>query len=126
MPMAASVSTGSAGRSGRRAGTDASILTSKITVPGRPNWAVPRPRLDRLIAGGIRGPLTALVGPPGIGKTLAMASWAANEPPGPVAWVTLDEFDNTPRVMWSHVVTALRRAHRHGPHAASGAPPDRL
>ena len=122
--MAASVSTGSAGRSGRRAGTDASILTSKITVPGRPNWAVPRPRLDRLIAGGIRGPLTALVGPPGIGKTLAMASWAANEPPGPVAWVTLDEFDNTPRVMWSHVMTALRRADVQVPHASWAAAVD--
>jgi LuxR family transcriptional regulator, maltose regulon positive regulatory protein len=90
---------------------DISILRSKITMPAVPDWAVPRPRLDQLIAGGVQGPLTALMGPPGIGKTLAMASWiAGNRSPSPVAWVTLDEFDNRPRVLWSHVMSALRGA----------------
>ncbi len=97
--MAASTATGSTGRSGIQADPDTSILTS-------------------LIMGGVRGPLTALVGPPGIGKTLAMAAWAARQPTGPVAWVTLDEFDNRPRVLWSHVMTALRRARVPVPHTA--------
>src|SRR5215831_15202993 len=111
MPMAASSATGSMGRSRARAAADGSILRSKITVPSLPDWAVPRPRLDRLIAGGVRGPLTALMGPPGIGKTMAMASWAAaDQSTGPVAWITLDEFDNRPRVLWGYVMTALRRA----------------
>ncbi len=109
--MAASAAIGSAGRSRTQTTADVSILRSKITVPGLPEWAVPRPRLDRLIAAGVHGPLTALMGPPGIGKTLAMASWAAaNQGLCPVAWVTLDEFDNRPRVLWSYVVAALRRA----------------
>jgi LuxR family maltose regulon positive regulatory protein len=122
--MAASAATGSTGRSGTQADADASILASKITVPSLPAWAVPRPRLGRLIDGGVRGPLTALIGPPGAGKTLAMAAWAASQPLRPVAWVTLDEFDNKPRVLWGHVTAALRRAGVPVPHAAWAAPVD--
>jgi LuxR family transcriptional regulator, maltose regulon positive regulatory protein len=86
------------------------ILTSKITVPGVPDWAVPRPRITGLIAEGTRWcPLTVVTGPPGAGKTMALALWAAAEP-GAVAWFGLDEFDNRPDVFWSYVVAALRQA----------------
>jgi len=84
---------------------------SKVTVPGTPRWAVARPRITDLIARGAHGPLTTVVGPPGAGKTMATAMWA--DDPGfacTVAWVTLDSFDNQPRVFWSYVVAALRRA----------------
>ena len=33
------------------------VLTSKITRPDLPAWAVTRPRIDALIAEGVRGPL---------------------------------------------------------------------
>ena len=85
------------------------ILQAKITVPGLPSWIVPRPRLERLIAHGTQGSLTSITGPPGAGKTLAAASWAAGHGLGPVAWVTLDAFDNRPEVFWSYVVAALRQ-----------------
>ncbi len=86
------------------------ILTSKITAPNVPDWAVPRPRITGLIAEGARWcPLTIVTGPPGAGKTMALALWAAAEP-GAVAWVGLDEFDNRPGVFWSYVVAALRQA----------------
>jgi LuxR family transcriptional regulator, maltose regulon positive regulatory protein len=86
------------------------ILTSKITAPGVPGWAVPRQRITDLIAQGTRWcPLTVLTGPAGAGKTMALALWAAAEP-GPVTWVSLDEFDNRPRVFWSYVVAALHRS----------------
>ena len=84
---------------------------SKVTVPGVPRWAVARPRITDQIARGAHGPLTTVVGPPGAGKTMATAMWA--DDPGfacTVAWVTLDSFDNQPRVFWSYVVAALRRA----------------
>ncbi|HEX4253785.1 MAG TPA: hypothetical protein VH089_01785, partial [Streptosporangiaceae bacterium] len=75
-----------------------------------PEWAVPRRRITDLIAEGTRWcPLTIVTGPPGAGKTMALALWAAAEP-GPVAWVGLDEFDNRPGVFWSYVVAALRQA----------------
>ncbi len=87
------------------------LLVSKITVPGTPGWLVPRPRLDRLIARGSRAPVTTVTGPPGAGKTMALALWAAgSQAAGPIAWVTIDDFDNRPRVFWSYVLAALGRA----------------
>ena len=88
----------------------APILAVKITGPGVPGWAVPRPRITELIAQGRRWcPLTVITALPGAGKTMALALWAAAEP-GPVAWVGLDEFDNRPGVFWAYVVAALRRS----------------
>jgi LuxR family transcriptional regulator, maltose regulon positive regulatory protein len=97
------------------------VLASKITVPGVPGWAVPRPRITTLIAEGARRcPLTVVTGPPGAGKTVALASWAAAEP-GPVAWVGLDDYDNQPGVFWSHVIAALRRSGAAVPEAPAAA-----
>jgi len=100
-----------AARSRGQAGTDDPVLMSKITVPGLPSWAVGRPRIDSLIAGGVRGPLTMVTGPPGAGKTMAIALWAAaGTHPGALVWITLDGYDNRPRIFWSYVAAALRRA----------------
>jgi LuxR family transcriptional regulator, maltose regulon positive regulatory protein len=94
----------------RPADSGAPILASKITAPGVPDWIVQRPRITELIAQGTRWwPLTVLTGPPGAGKTMALAVWATAEP-WPVAWVGLDEFDNRPGVFWSYVMAALRRS----------------
>ena len=96
-------------RGRRSAASAAPILASKITAPKVPDWAVQRPRITKLVADGTRwGPLTVVTGPPGAGKTMALALWAAAET-GAVAWVGLDEFDNRPGVFWSYVVAALRR-----------------
>ena len=87
------------------------VLVSKIIRPPLPDWVVGRPRIDKLIAQGARGPLTILTGPPGAGKTMALASWAAGMTgPGRVAWITLDRYDNRPKIFWSYVVAALRRS----------------
>jgi LuxR family maltose regulon positive regulatory protein len=87
------------------------LLTSKITVPGVPSWLVSRPRLDRLVAEGTRNAVTTVTGPPGAGKTMALALWASGSAPaGPVAWLTIDDYDNRPRAFWSYVLAALRRA----------------
>src|SRR5215472_4855851 len=84
------------------------ILASKITAPGVPEWAVHRPRITKLIAQGTRwSPLTVVTGPPGAGKTMALALWTATGP-GMVAWVCLDQYDNRPEMFWSYVVAALR------------------
>jgi LuxR family transcriptional regulator, maltose regulon positive regulatory protein len=73
-----------------------------------PDWAVPRPRITKLIAQGTRWcPLTVVTGPAGAGKTMALALWAAAGP-GPVAWAGLDESGNRPGVFWAHLVVALR------------------
>ena len=86
------------------------ILASKITAPGVPAWAVLRARVTKLIAEGTRrSPLTVVTGPPGAGKTMALTLWAATEP-RPVAWVSLDDYDDQLGVFWSYVVEALRRS----------------
>ena len=86
------------------------ILAAKITVPGVPDWAVPRPRITKLIAEGTRRcPLTIVTGPPGAGKTMALALWAAAEV-GTVAWISLEDFDNQPGAFWSYAVAALSRS----------------
>ena len=86
------------------------ILASKITVPDVPGFAVQRPRISELLAGGTRwNPLTIVTGPPGAGKTMALTLWAAAEN-RPVAWVALDRYDNRPESFWSYVVAALRRS----------------
>jgi LuxR family maltose regulon positive regulatory protein len=86
------------------------ILTAKITAPAIPAWAVQRPRITKLIADGTRWcQLTTVTGPPGAGKTIALALWAEAEP-GAVAWVGLDEFDDRPGAFWCYVIAALRRS----------------
>jgi LuxR family transcriptional regulator, maltose regulon positive regulatory protein len=93
-----------------RAETDDPVLMSKVTVPEVPGWAVARPRIEKLIAEGAQGSLTSVTGPPGAGKTMAIASWAAARTfPCTLAWVTLDDYDNKPRIFWSYVVAALRQ-----------------
>jgi LuxR family transcriptional regulator, maltose regulon positive regulatory protein len=123
--MTTDVAKPEAARGRRQAGSATDpVLVSKITVPGVPDWAVPRPRITRLIAGGARCcPLTVLTGPAGAGKTMALASWAAAEA-GPVAWVGLDHYDNRPGGFWPHVIAALRRSGAAVPQALPAAARD--
>ena len=97
------------------------ILAARITVPGVPDWAVPRPRITKLIAKGARRcRLTIVTGPPGAGKTMALALWAAAEP-GTVAWISLEDFDSQPGAFWSYAVAALGRSGVALPKALSAA-----
>jgi LuxR family maltose regulon positive regulatory protein len=91
-------------------------------MPRPPAWAVCRPQIDKLIADGARGPLTVVTGPAGSGKTMAIALWAAaNSDPATLVWITLDDYDNRPKVFWSYVVAALRRAGIAMPRVGSAA-----
>ena len=91
--------------------TDDPFLTAKVAVPALPRWVVSRQRIETRIAAGALGPLTVITGPPGAGKTVAAASWAANHSSlHPTAWLTLDEYDNRPQVFWAYLVEALRHA----------------
>lgn len=90
---------------------DEDLLMSKITPPRLPRWLVSRPRIGALISAGTRGPLTVITGPPGSGKTMALASWVAGQrAPGQVAWVSVDRYDNRPGGFWPYVAGSIRRA----------------
>ena len=71
---------------------------------------VPRERLMERLRGGSGLGLSLVACPPGYGKTTLLAAWhEAEAVRKPVAWLTLDEDDNNPVVLWSYLIEALRR-----------------
>ncbi|MFE1175455.1 AAA family ATPase [Streptomyces sp. NPDC058773] len=74
---------------------------------------VERTRLFRMLDEAVRRRLTLVIGPPGAGKSVLLATWArsrAQQLPGPLAWLTLDEEDNAPERLCRHLVAAMRQA----------------
>lgn len=91
--------------------TASPLLLTKLRPPtARRQWVVRERLLERLRAEpGVR--LTALVAPAGSGKTTLLSTWLEIEAARrPVGWVSLDERDNDPLVLWSHVFESLRQA----------------
>jgi LuxR family transcriptional regulator, maltose regulon positive regulatory protein len=70
---------------------------------------VARPRLFARLREGRGRRLTLLAGPAGFGKSTLLAAWRAQEEAAgrPVAWVSVDEGDDDPVVLWAHVIAAL-------------------
>jgi LuxR family transcriptional regulator, maltose regulon positive regulatory protein len=87
------------------------LLVTKLHPPPRREQTIARDRLvERLRAApGIK--LTVVAAPAGSGKTTLLGAWRELEQEtSPVAWLTLDEGDNDPVVLWSYVLAALREA----------------
>src|SRR5208283_4062719 len=87
------------------------LIATKVSPPGIRDQVVPRERLVERLRAGSGLALTLVIGPAGFGKTTLLAAWyQAETARKPVAWLTLDEGDNDPVVLWSYVIEALRRA----------------
>ena len=88
------------------------LLTAKLDPPGLAHPTVPRPRLLASLTRAVqRFPLTLVSGPAGSGKTVLAASWRESELRSrPVAWLTLDPYDDDAATVWSYVVAALTSA----------------
>ena len=87
------------------------LLLTKLRPPTvREQWVARQRLLNRLRPEpGVR--LTALIAPAGSGKTTLLGTWREIEAVRrPVAWVSLDEGDTDPVVLWSHAFESLRRA----------------
>jgi LuxR family maltose regulon positive regulatory protein len=83
-------------------------LANKLTPPRCSLRQVPRPRLFDLLQTGTRQLLTLVSAPAGAGKTTLLASWSASrQPPGPVAWLSLDSGDNEAARFWAYILAAL-------------------
>ena len=83
---------------------------------------IPRERLLERLRSGSDRRLTLVACPAGFGKTTLLAAWREAEAARkPVAWLTLDEGDNDPVVLWTHAIEALRRA---SPAVARSVPAD--
>ena len=86
------------------------LLATSLTPPAVRDQAVPRDRLMERLSGGSGSRLSLVAGPAGFGKTTLLAAWHEVEAARkPVAWLTVDEGDNDPVVLWSYVIEALRR-----------------
>src|SRR4029453_6217948 len=73
------------------AAVGAGLLATKLTPPRSSLRQVPRPRLFDPLQAGTRQLLTLVSAPAGAGKTTLLASWSfSRQPPGPVAWLSLD------------------------------------
>jgi LuxR family transcriptional regulator, maltose regulon positive regulatory protein len=86
------------------------VLLTKLYPPTvRSQWVARERLIERLQAGpGVR--LTVVIAPAGSGKTTLLGAWQEVESVRrPVGWVSLDEGDNDPVVLWTHVLEALRR-----------------
>ena len=109
-----------AGDSVRRGAGQPILVSTKLHPPPVREETITRERLlERLRSGSDRS-LTLVACPAGFGKTTLLAAWREAEAGRkPVAWLTLDEGDNDPVVLWSHAIEALRRA---SPAVASAVP----
>jgi LuxR family transcriptional regulator, maltose regulon positive regulatory protein len=85
-----------------------SVAPAKLTPPALPRDLVPRPALRTALDEGAGRALTLVCAPPGFGKSLLLAAWVKRCPRVPAAWVSLDEDDADPRLLWSTVLAALR------------------
>jgi LuxR family maltose regulon positive regulatory protein len=96
---------------GRKSGTrlerpTSPMLRAKLRPPLVPKHHVPRARLMRLLDEASSRPLTLVVAPAGVGKTVLVSSWTA-ESATPTSWLTLDETDREGRELWSGMIAAL-------------------
>jgi LuxR family maltose regulon positive regulatory protein len=82
------------------------LLRAKLRPPLVPKHHVRRTRLLRLLDEAIAAPLTLVVAPAGVGKTVLVSSWTA-ESAVPTSWLTLDEADREGRELWSGMIAAL-------------------
>jgi len=86
------------------------LIATKVRPPVIRDQVVPRERLLQRLRAGSDLALTLVICPAGFGKTTLLAAWSQAETARkPVAWLTLDEGDNDPVVLWSYVVEALRQ-----------------
>src|ERR1700759_5563517 len=82
------------------------LVASKLRPPQIRSGTVRRSPLIERLAAGDRCPIVSVVAPAGYGKTTLLAQWA--ERPGrAVAWISVDERDNDPKVLLTYVAEAL-------------------
>jgi LuxR family maltose regulon positive regulatory protein len=94
------------GRSSARRPPTNIVKRAKRRPPVSPGHFVRRPRLVELLDDLVLSPVTLVAAPAGTGKTSLVAGWAA-ETPMPVAWLSLDDFDQDWSEFWSGVIDAL-------------------
>jgi LuxR family maltose regulon positive regulatory protein len=102
-------------------------VEAKFRLPMPDPSTVSRERLTGLLLAEPRPSTVAVIAPPGYGKTVLLADWAARERRD-VAWLTLGEYDNEPSVFLTYLAAAIDRIEPIDPGiaAALAAPGSRI
>src|SRR5579859_257142 len=90
------------------------VLSGRLVPPRLPNSLVERERLLSALDEVFATPLTLLSAPAGFGKTTLLSAWAHRRKTQ-VAWLSLEELDNSPTRFWLALIAALRRGARATP-----------
>ena len=90
--------------------TWAAFPATKFFVADLPMWHVPRRRLHRLLKPTDSVSLTAVVGPPGSGKTQLIREWLATQTCRWV-WISIDEHDDNAGAWLGALIAALQHIH---------------
>ena len=99
-----------AGGGGHEGVEQPTLVGTKLRPPPVRKQSIPRERLQECLRSGSDRRLTLVACPAGFGKTTLLSAWYEAEAARRlVAWLTLDEGDNDPVVLWSHAIGALRR-----------------
>ncbi len=99
-----------AGGGGHEGVEQPTLVGTKLRPPPVRKQSIPRERLQECLRSGSDRRLTLVACPAGFGKTTLLSTWYEAEAARRlVAWLTLDEGDNDPVVLWSHAIGALRR-----------------
>src|SRR5690242_17249944 len=94
------------GRVGDEARPVFDVLVGKLRIPPTRPGSVHRISLIERLAREVSRPIVSVVAPAGYGKTTLLAQWAERSRQA-VAWVSVDELDNDPKVLLTYVAEAL-------------------
>ena len=96
------------------------LLSSRLASPRLPTLLVERPRLLTALNGALSTPLTLLSASAGWGKTTLLSAWESQQQ-AHVAWLSLDELDNSLTRFWVSLIASLRRCGRYPPNLGETA-----
>jgi LuxR family maltose regulon positive regulatory protein len=86
------------------------VIETKLHPPELFAEYVSRPRLVEQLDAAATRPLTVVTAPTGYGKSTLLAAWCLQATQARrCAWLSLDESDNDPVVLWTYALQALRR-----------------
>jgi ATP/maltotriose-dependent transcriptional regulator MalT len=87
------------------------LVATKLDPPPAREQTVVRERLLERLQPAFGVKLIVVAAPAGSGKTTLLGMWRSVQTDArPVAWLSLEQEDNDPVVLWAHVLEALRRA----------------
>jgi ATP/maltotriose-dependent transcriptional regulator MalT len=85
------------------------LIQTKLYGPRKRSDLIARARLIEHLNAGLSGKVTLVCAPAGFGKTTLLAQWVQTIN-RPMAWLSLDEHDNEPRVFVRSLTAALQSA----------------